>query len=191
MNSGHHSVLEHVSFTFAIEDVSRSLLAQLTRHRIASYSVRSQRYVDMSNIEFITPNDIREDDASRVVFNETMNNVMVAYDSITKNLERKYISNGMKPNDAHKKAIENARSVLPNACPTQLMVTMNARALLNFFDLRCCKRAQEEICELANTMLDLVRDVSPVLFDTAGAGCVRGACPEGKMCCGNPYPKRG
>ena len=84
---------------------------------------------------------------------------------------------------------EDARYILPNAAETKIVVTMNIRELMHFFTLRCCNRAQWEIRDLAWKMLELVRPTAPFIFATAGPSCVRGACPEGKMTCGNPYPK--
>ena len=85
---------------------------------------------------------------------------------------------------ASKQANEDARFVLPNACETKMVVTMNARSLQNFFHLRCCSRAQWEIRQLAEEMFRLVYPVAPHIFAKAGPACVSGPCPEGKMCCG-------
>lgn len=166
---GHESPMEHVSFTFAIEGVSRALLAQITRHRLASYSVRSQRYVSENNAVFIVPESINTPEAKAIYFS-LLDDSLKAYDQLKKL--------GIKN--------EDARMVLPNATETQMIVTMNARSLMNFFSLRCCNRAQWEIRELADEMLKLVREVAPFLFAKAGAPCTYGTCPEGKMSCGKP-----
>ncbi|GAA6397475.1 FAD-dependent thymidylate synthase [Solibaculum mannosilyticum] len=180
---GHQSPIEHASFTFGIEGVSRSLLAQITRHRIASFSVQSQRYVDEAGFDYVIPPEIEGDEQTKELFLKAMESAKQSYETLTAHLERRY-QKDMAPKAAHKKAIEDARFVLPNACTTKMMVTMNARSLLNFFSLRCCNRAQWEIREVAWQMLKLVKGVAPHLFASAGPGCLRGACPEGKMSCG-------
>ena len=149
---GHASPIEHASFTFGIEGVSRTLLAQITRHRIASFSVQSQRYVRLDDFRYVIPPEIEAIPEAKEAFIASMN--------------------------------EDARFVLPNACETKMVVTMNARSLQNFFHLRCCSRAQWEIRALAEEMLRLVYPVAPHLFRTAGPACVSGPCPEGRMCCG-------
>jgi thymidylate synthase (FAD) len=186
---GHQSPLEHVSFTFGIEGVSRSLLSQITRHRIASYSVQSQRYIDMENFKPVIPNDIINNKNCLDAFNECINEINSTYGYITDTLEYEYIKNGLDEKPAHKKAIENARAILPNATPTKMLVTMNARSLLHFFELRCCNRAQDEIRELADQMLILCKEVAPNVFKNAGAPCVRGKCTQGSMSCGHPRTK--
>jgi thymidylate synthase (FAD) len=163
----HQSPLEHVSFTFAIEGVSRALLAQITRHRIASFSVQSQRYVEMGHFGYVVPQTIAENDEALDEYQHLMCLVRIVYN--------KLIELGIPA--------EDARFVLPNACETRMIVTMNARELLHFFSLRCCKRAQWEIRAVADEMLRLCKEVAPTLFAKAGAGCVRGHCPEGKMGC--------
>ena len=189
---GHESPIEHASFTFGIEGVSRSLLAQITRHRIASYSVKSQRYVSEGSFEFVTPPEIRNDDEALKIYEESMQKAQEAYDKLSEILTKKhtesFIAEGKDENTAKrlasKKAIEDARFVLPNACETKMVVTMNARSLLNFFKHRCCNRAQWEIRDVAAQMLALVSKVAPELFKKAGPPCLYGACPEGKMSCG-------
>ncbi len=171
---GHLSVLEHASFTFEIEGVSRSLLAQLTRHRIASFSVRSQRYVSLANgFDYIIPPRIKDlgEDAMRE-FGAQMEQMHEWYVTWQERL------------GSGESANEDARFVLPNACETALTMTMNARELLHFFSLRCCQRAQWEIRALATEMLRLCKTQAPVIFEKAGPECVRGACPEGKKSCG-------
>ncbi len=190
---GHESPIEHSSFTFAIEGVSRTLLAQITRHRHASFSVQSQRYVKQNDFIYITPPAIAENEQAAQIFDDSMKNALESYNKISDILQEKYynenISNGMSEkiarSRAEKKAIEDARFVLPNACETKMVVTMNARSLYGFFRLRCCNRAQWEIRELATEMFRLCYQVAPTLFENAGAPCVNGNCPEGKMSCGN------
>ena len=195
---GHESPIEHTSFTFGIEGVSRSLLAQITRHRIASFSVKSQRYVREGAFEFVTPPEIAADPESLEIYEEAMRADQVAYDRIAARLKEKHYAAFLAAgNDektaarlAEKKAIEDARFVLPNACETKMVMTMNARSLLNFFRHRCCNRAQWEIRDVANQMLRLVCAVAPDLFKKAGPSCVCGACPEGKMTCGKAAEMR-
>jgi len=179
MDMGHLSPVEHVSFTFGVEGVSRSLLAQITRHRIASFSVKSQRYVGEQShgegtFNYIIPPRIKElGDEYVEKFEKQMRQIQIWYDQWIEALGNQ----GEKSN-------EDARFVLPNAAETKFVVTMNARELLHFFSLRCCNRAQWEIRNLAIEMLKLVKEVAPNLFKNAGPGCVRGKCPEGKMTCG-------
>ncbi|WRS27726.1 FAD-dependent thymidylate synthase [Oscillospiraceae bacterium MB08-C2-2] len=189
---GHESPMEHVSFTFAIEGVSRSLLAQITRHRIASYSVQSQRYVRETDMEYITPPEIAAVPAAQELFEQAMEAAQASYKAIAEKLKAAHtarlIAEGEDEKSAARKAeklaIEDARFVLPNACETKMVVTMNARGLLNFFRHRCCNRAQWEIREVANQMLELVYERAPTLFGNAGPPCAGGPCAEGKMTCG-------
>lgn len=189
---GHESPTEHTSFTFGIEGVSRSLLAQITRHRMASFSVKSQRYVKEGQFSFVIPPQIEKDERAKSIFLKAMEDDTKKYNELTDILKQNHIQelmkNGENEKDAEKKAqkmaIEDARYVLPNACETKMIVTMNTRSLNNFFKHRCCLRAQWEIKNLADEMLRLVYAVSPNLFKMCGASCVSGPCPEGKMCCG-------
>lgn len=189
---GHESPIEHASFTFGIEGVSRSLLAQLTRHRIASYSVQSQRYVTEAMFEYVLPPEIAAIPEAKAEFIRAMEEDQRHYDSLAALLKEKHKTALLKEGkdektavrQAEKKAIEDARFVLPNACATKMVCTMNARSLMNFFAHRCCNRAQWEIRELATDMLRLALAVAPNLFKNAGPPCLRGACPEGKMSCG-------
>lgn len=181
---GHESPIEHVSFTFAIEGVSRSLLAQITRHRLASFSVRSQRYVSMSYGDYVMPDAIADDDFLGEKFDKAMREARKVYRGIANVLMAKYKSEGMDAKSAEKKAIEDARFVLPNAACTSMVMTMNARELLHFFRLRTCNRAQWEIREAADKMLAECYRVAPTIFKDAGCGCCSGACPEGRMSCG-------
>lgn len=190
-NIGHESPIEHASFTFGIEGVSRALLAQITRHRLASFSVQSQRYVKNKNFTFITPPEIENNPEAKELFLKSMNDSITAYNNIADILEKKYFAeytnDGMHEKSAktkaEKKAIEDARFVLPNAAETKMVVTMNARSLHNFFRLRCCNRAQWEIKAVADEMLRLCCEVAPTLFKNAGPSCATGACSEGKMSC--------
>ncbi len=189
---GHESPIEHASFTFGIEGVSRALLAQITRHRIASFSVQSQRYVREKQFNYVLPPEIEEDSEALKVFTDAMKRNQEDYDKISAILKEKHKKEFMAAGKdektaerlAEKKAIEDARFVLPNACETKMIVTMNARSLMNFFRHRCCNRAQWEIREVADQMLALVCEVAPHLFKKAGPSCVNGFCPEGKMTCG-------
>lgn len=191
-NLGHESPTEHVNFTFAIEGVSRSLLAQITRHRIASFSVQSQRYVKENDFQFVTPPEIDALPEAKKEFLSAMDNAVESYNKLADMLCKKHYDMFIKAgktekqakNAAEKKAIEDARFVLPNACDTKMIVTMNARSLHNFFRHRCCNRAQWEIKAVADEMLRLVLKVAPTLFKNAGPSCVRGGCSEGKMSCG-------
>lgn len=169
MDLGHLSPIEHASFTFGIEGVSRALLAQITRHRIASFSVQSQRYVAKDHLEFILPPSIAAlGPEAAAQFEADMQASFRAYD--------RWRSLGIPA--------EDARFVLPNAAETRMIVTMNARELLHFFELRCCNRAQWEIRRLAWCMLGLCRREAPALFKAAGPGCQGAGCTEGRMSCG-------
>ena len=182
---GHESPIEHVSFTFAIEGVSRSLLAQITRHRLASFSVRSQRYVKMGE-DVVIPPEIDIDSDAKPYFDTAIATAYECYKQIGEILKDYYVSEGMDEKSAEKKAIEDARFVLPNAACTSMVMTMNARELLHFFRLRTCNRAQWEIREVADKMLAECYRVAPTIFKDAGCGCCSGSCPEGRMSCGKP-----
>ncbi len=174
MGSGHFSTLEHASYTFAIDGVSRALTHQLVRHRIASFNQQSQRYVKFTDgLETVKPGSVADDPEASRVFDEAIEAAIAAYERL--------LEAGIPA--------EDARYLLPNAAETKIVVTMNVRELLHFFELRCCNRAQWEIRELAHRMLELARPTAPFIFVDAGAPCVHGACPEGKMTCGNPYPR--
>ena len=174
LESGHLSTLEHASYTFAIDGVSRALTHQLVRHRLASFNQQSQRYVKYTNgLDTIKPASIVENEECSRLFDEMIDKTVEAYQA--------FVDAGIPA--------EDARYILPNAAETKIVVTMNIRELLHFFNLRCCNRAQWEIRELAWKMLELARPTAPFIFADAGPGCVRGACPEGKMTCGKPYPK--
>ena len=195
---GHQSPIEHASFTFGIEGVSRALLAQITRHRIASFSVQSQRYVDKSSFEYITPPEIAAIPEAMAEFTAAMEEDSRRYENLRNILAKshyeKMIADGMTEKEAkkasEKKANEDARFVLPNACDTRMIVTMNTRSLYNFFSLRCCDRAQWEIREVARQMLLLCKEAAPLLFKKAGPPCVRGKCTEGSYSCGKAAQMR-
>lgn len=185
---GHESPLEHVSFTFAVEGISRACSHQLVRHRIASYSQQSQRYVNLNEtFDYIIPPSIEKDEELKECFINAMDEVHGEYESLADMLQEKYEIKGMSKREANKKAIEDARYILPNACETKLVFTMNVRTLLNFFEKRCCSRAQWEIRDLANEMLKQCREISPILFNGAGATCNKGYCKEGQMSCNPKY----
>lgn len=177
---GHLSPIEHASFTFGIEGVSRSLLAQITRHRIASFSVKSQRYVGListngKGFDYIIPPSIEALGKEAInKYQEQMGIIQRWYDGWV---------NALGGDGSY----EDARFVLPNACETKMVVTMNARELWHFFNLRCCNRAQWEIRALAIEMLRLVRKVAPALFSNAGPRCLSESCPEGKTGCGKAH----
>ena len=189
---GHASPMEHISFTFAIEGVSRVLTHQLVRHRLASYSQQSQRYVRLDQFEYIIPKAIEKDEGAKARFIESMEAAHKAYEDLTEQLKTVYVKelkeSGMDEKKAarmaEKRAIEDARYVLPNACETKIVLTMNARSLLHFFNMRLCLRAQWEIRGLALAMLKEVMNTAPALFKKAGPPCVNGPCPEGSMTCG-------
>lgn len=218
---GHESPLEHVSFTFAIEGISRACTHQIVRHRIASYSQQSQRYVKLEQFEYIIPPAIENNPEAKRIFIEAMERDQKAYDELVDLLLEDIlidknaadygscIKEVLKENPdvapdrskvlnlyaekffedyrkAEKQAIEDARYVFPNACETKIVVTMNARSLLHFFNVRCCNRAQWEIREMATEMLKECKKIAPALFKKAGPDCVYGKCGEGKMSCKHP-----
>jgi thymidylate synthase (FAD) len=166
---GHLSVLEHVTCSFGIEGISRACSHQLVRHRVASYSQQSQRYVSHKEpFEAVLPKSVKDDPALSARFEELMGHIHTIYAELL---------------DAGVPA-EDARFVLPNAATTKIVVSMNARELHHFFALRCCRRAQWEIRAMATQMLHQCRTLSPVLFEQAGPPCLDGPCPEGSMTCG-------
>jgi thymidylate synthase (FAD) len=168
-DSGHDSPLEHVSFSFGIEGISRALSHQLVRHRIASYSQQSQRYVKDEGFETIMPPSISKSPLCEKKFSETIETIRQAYQELLKA--------GIPA--------EDARYLLPNACETKIIVTMNVRCLLHFLEVRTCTRAQWEIRQMALEMRRLVREVAPLLFQLSGPTCeTMGYCRESKMGCG-------
>jgi thymidylate synthase (FAD) len=164
---GHDSVIEHASFTFSLEGVSRAMTHQLVRHRIASYTQQSQRYVTYNTLEsYVTPPSIEENAEAKKTFDETLEKISETY--------QRLLNTGIPK--------EDARFILPNAAKTNIIVTMNARELRHFFNLRCCARAQWELRETAIEMLKQARKAAPALFEDGGPTCVElGYCPEGKM----------
>ncbi|SMB84413.1 thymidylate synthase (FAD) [Desulfonispora thiosulfatigenes DSM 11270] len=179
LDMGHLSPIEHATFTFGIEGVSRSLLAQLTRHRIASFSVKSQRYVtefkdEENTFNYIVPPKI-----------EALGEDMIQeYEKQMKTMQEWYNFWQEKLGQAGESTNEDARFILPNAAETKIIVTMNARELIHFFSLRCCNRAQWEIRALAKEMLKKVQKIAPSIFVKVGPSCLTAPCPEGKSSCG-------
>jgi thymidylate synthase (FAD) len=185
---GHVSPVEHASFTFAIEGISRACSHQLVRHRLASYSQQSQRYVSMKSgrgkkddgagvFDYVIPPSIAADKELKKEFKKFMAQAQQSYDLMVEKLNARGIIG--------EAANQDARFVLPNAAETKIIVTMNARELMHFFAQRCCNRAQWEIHAVADAMLQLARNAAPTLFSASGPSCVVGACPEGDMTCGN------
>ncbi len=180
VRSGHHSALEHASFSFAVDGVSRALTHQLVRHRVASFNQQSQRYVNFGAADsFVVPPSIDASAEERAIFLDAMEHARLAYDRL--------VELGMAKGRTRESVQEDARFVLPNAAETKIVVTMNARELRHFFTVRCCRRAQWEIRALAWEMRRQVRALAPNLFDGSGPACLYGTCPEGKMTCGEPY----
>ncbi len=168
MKMGHLSILEHVSFTFLITGISRACSHQLVRHRLASFSQRSQRYIDEADFDYVVPDSIKRNKAALADFTKLMQQTAAFYET--------FLSSGIPK--------EDARYILPNAAATGLIVTMNARELLHFITLRTCLRAQWEIRQIAEKMLTLARANAGVIFENAGPACVLGPCTEGKLTCG-------
>ncbi len=208
---GHASPTEHVSFTFGIEGISRACSHQLVRHRIASYSQQSQRYVDGTKFDFVTPPEIAKNEKAYAAYTKALEVEAAAYKQIRDSLAAGYINretyNKYTGTDEEiikkyksvdktkclafiKKANEDARFILPNAATTKIVCTFNARSLHNFFAHRCCNRAQWEIREVAEQMLLQCLEVAPNLFKNCGPSCLFGPCPEGKMCCGRQKEMR-
>ena len=174
MRSGHHSALEHASYSFAIDGVSRALTHQLVRHRLASYNQQSQRYVAFAGgPEVVVPPLIAADPQLCAQFDAAVAQAWEAYQAL--------LAAGIEA--------EDARYLLPNAAVTKIVVTMNIRELLHFFTVRCCNRAQWEIRQLATLMLELAAPTAPYIFLDAGAPCRRGPCPEGSMTCNEPFER--
>jgi thymidylate synthase (FAD) len=173
---GHLSPIEHVSFSFGIEGISRACSHQLVRHRVASYSQQSQRYVKEEQFDYVIPPSIKQDPLLTREFEKFMAEAQENYTKVLKRLE----DLGYKGEVGQ----QDARYLLPNAAETKIVVTMNARELLHFFRVRCCNRAQWEIREMAERMLAHVKRVAPTIFAKSGPGCLYAPCPEGKMTCG-------
>lgn len=174
LSSGHFSAVEHASFSFSVEGISRSCSHQIVRHRMASYNQQSQRYVAYKDkVEHITPLSIKDNPIFDKKFEELFESTFSFY--------KELLESGIDP--------EDARYILPQAVETKMIITMNARELLHFFHLRCCNRAQWEIRNLADEMLKLVKKVAPRVFKNAGPSCLKGPCPEGDLSCGKPRRK--
>ncbi len=166
VKSGHHSVLEHVVFTYSIEGISRVATHQLVRHRIASYSQQSHRYTAIKRESFVIPQSIADNEEAQTLYNEMLDKTVETYE--------KLVEMGIKK--------EDARFVIPQGVASNILVTMNARELIHFFRLRCCVRAQWEIREAAIEMLKLAKKHAPVIFEDSGPACVKGRCPEENPC---------
>jgi len=176
IGSGHTSTIEHATFTFAIEGVSRALTHQLVRHRIASYSQQSQRYVKAKQLNYIIPPSVKRNKEATKIFVNAINLAADSYQSL--------LDIGI--------AAEDARFLMPNAAETKIVVTMNARALANFLKERMCTRAQWEIRQLANEMYKIVYKVAPEIFEHVGPTCeTEGICWQGDMTCGKKINKKG
>ena len=187
LESGHESVAEHADFTFAVEGISRACSHQLVRHRLASYSQQSQRYVDMDDFGYVTPESIAENKKKSLRIDGTpvMMTMQEVYEDLMEEIGLVYrmlTASGVPE--------EDARYVLPNACATNIMITMNARELRHMAEERMCSRAQWEIRELVSEMIRLAKEKAPVLFGDAGPKCIRlGYCPEERSC--GRTPRRG
>jgi len=165
---GHYSVIEHANFTFGVEGITRATSHQFVRHRIQSISQQSQRYVTGDSFDYTIPESIgRNEDLKQKFLNHIQQTQLLYNEMIERNIKA-----------------EDARSILPNAVETKLVFTMNARSMLNFFNHRCCNRAQKEIHDMADKMLKLVKPIAPTIFENAGPKCILVNCPEGSMTCG-------
>jgi len=175
MKLGHYSVLEHATFTFAIEGISRVTSHQLVRHRLASFSQQSQRYVKIKEkgFPYVVPKSIEKNEKLAKIFIDTLKELDGIYRLLL----------------SHNIEAEDARYILPQAVKTKIILTANARELLHIFKLRCCNRAQWEIKEVAIKMLQEVEDIAPTIFENAGPPCILGPCPEGELSCGKPWSK--
>lgn len=213
MKIGHESILEHVTFTFAIEDISRVTETQLVRHRTGSFSVQSGRYVKR-NAHFYIPDDILECAPAKEMYENIIKESKDTYETLTEILQIYYYSKDNNLNfdevleetmffthnetkeftskikKYEKKALENARLALPQSLRTHMVMTIDLRNLMHLISKRRCKRAQYEIQMVANQMLECIKDIIPNVYKYIGADCETSHCKEGKMTCGNPYPKK-
>jgi len=173
---GHYSVLEHATFTFAIEGISRVTSHQLVRHRLASFSQQSQRYVKINKegFPYIVPKSIAQEEKLNKLFIDAIKKIDGIYHMLLD----------------HNIKAEDARYILPQSVTTKIIITANARELLHIFKLRCCNRAQWEIREVVMNMLKEVEDIAPTIFENAGPPCILGPCPEGELSCGKPWSKK-
>ncbi len=179
---GHMSPLEHAGFSFYISGVSRAMTHQLVRHRLASYSQRSQRYVAHGGFDYIVPPKLR---GKRVNCGGASRDAVAYFEETMALLAERYRLLNEALGNTGEESNEDARYILPNACETKIVVTMNARELMHFFEERLCNRAQWEIRLAADKMLALVKKACPSLFAGCGPKCLRfGRCPEGRMSCG-------
>ncbi len=175
LRRGHESILEHASFTFRIEGISRVASHQLVRHRLASYAQQSQRYVSLEGADFVYPPAVKANHQAEIIYREVVNHCQEVYE--------KLLALGIPK--------EDARYIIPQGMTTSLVFTANARELLHVFRLRLCNRAQWEIRELCLKMLKIVQERAPVVFESAGPPCVDGVCPEGEKSCGQPWTRNG
>lgn len=183
LSLGHMSVIEHANFTFSIEGISRNAIMQLTRHRVASFSVRSGRYCSaVDNFEYYIPEEFSDEEKRQYI--KSMEEAYYSYAMLKNSLTERYIANGMSPNSADKKATENARNALPGSTLTAVVFTMNARELIHVLQKRMCSRAQEEIREAATLIFKELYTKYPDIFIHALPTCSKGKCPEGTMSCG-------
>jgi len=165
MGYGHVSVIEHATFTFAVEDISRVAEVQLVRHRIASYTIKSGRY-NKTHCDVVIPSSIAKNEQAKKKVND-----FIEYNT---KLIQELLDMGIP--------FEDARMLSPQGIKTNIVFTMNARELLHFFSLRCCRRAQWELRQLADDMLKEVKKVAPTIFENAGPNCVKlGYCPEREL----------
>ena len=175
MKLGHYSVLEHVTFTFTIEGISRVTSHQLVRHRLASFSQQSQRYVKINKegFPYVIPKSIAQEEKLNKIFIDAIKKLDGIYHILLD----------------HNIKAEDARYILPQAVTTKMIISANARELLHIFKLRCCSRAQWEIRKVAMDMLKEVKSIAPTIFENAGPPCILGPCPEGELSCGKPWSK--
>lgn len=211
MKLGHGSILEHVVFNFAIEDISRVTEVQLVRHRTASPSIQSGRYVKRDP-HYIVPSEILDDPVAFEMYEFACQRSTQAYLDIVDRLEHIHVARALNIDVAQaytmssdertlklyekervkveKKAIEDARYVTPQSLRTHGVYSIDLRNLIHFIQKRKCKRAQEEIRKVAQQMYDLIAPLLPTIIKYIGAPCELGSCPEGNMCCGEPYSKK-
>lgn len=171
IESGHTSTLEHASFTFAIDGVSRVTEIHLIRHRIASFSIQSGRYVKRGDAAYRIPPKIKALKDKKI------------YEKYLKHLDNSQeLYNELIKAGA---LAEDARFCQPQSIQVKIVMSMNARELLHFFSLRTCTRAQWEVQEVASKMLALSKKVAPIIFKNSGPPCIsKKVCDQGKLSCG-------